>query len=80
MAEVVWPAVRHNLVAVRLEPYRQVVGTPGFALSTKRSDGTNGGLLLGLTGLVSLVPLLVLWAVGIAAWPRGRSVRTGPGG
>jgi hypothetical protein len=72
LVDIVWPAVRHNLVAVGSEPYRDAVIDRGVAASTDRSDASNAGLLLGLPNLLSVVPLAVAWVVVGSAWLRTR--------
>jgi hypothetical protein len=77
---VTLPAVRDGNVALGAQSYLDLQPEHPPSATTPGDDASNVGLLLGLRGLWSLLPLVGVWtAAGAVAW-RWRAVVTDRGG
>ena len=64
--DVVVPAVRHNAVALGSQSYLDA--TPDHAVPTRHDGDTwNLGLLMGLPGWWSVLPLVAVWLLAAGA-------------
>jgi hypothetical protein len=73
--ELLWPAFRDGDLALNHQGLLETLGMPGL-LRTHQipRKAWNLGMLVGLSGHASLVPLYLLWALGgVALWRQGRS-------
>ena len=64
-----------NYYGYHYEPPNDVFPRRPEHLATLTRDSWNLGEAFGLRGLPSLLPLLGLWALGVAAWHRQRKLR-----
>lgn len=63
ISDLIVPAIRHGQVALGSQSYLEVQPNPPVTWRRTGGDATNVGLLLGLPGLWSLLPLAVVWAI-----------------
>ncbi len=73
MADIVFPAIRHNALSIGNQSFIERNADPAEAPTEREDDSWNLGLLLGLPGLASLLPLLAVW--GAAAFAMELELR-----
>lgn len=76
MAELLWPAFRSGDFPLGWQSYEDYRPPAGPMSELERSGvpraAWNLGQLMGLSGLASLLPLLIVWGIGVGAWIMAR--------